>query len=258
MAQTIRSAKSGSEWTRNELRAYNIQVVADNVATFFGNPDLPRLSVRQAILVNEDYPIDGLPDKDDRLFFDLMKCAMSTVFAEESAVDDFAAHLFRMLGYDEPDRFIRQRKDIPLFMCGSRVHAKTDVCIISRNLEFILLVQEDKRYQEDTNPEMQLIAEAIAAFQYNNLRLSRIGLPVLHQKTIPGITMIGTTPTFYKIGVTIALIQAVETAAYPSEATIVHKLVPPVPQPDLLVHGMRPLENRAFLFGSFEAFKQFL
>jgi hypothetical protein len=72
MAHLIRSAKSGSDWTQYELRAFNIKIETVDVATFFGKPDLPRPSVRQGILSNEHYPIDGLPDKDDRIFFDLM------------------------------------------------------------------------------------------------------------------------------------------------------------------------------------------
>ena len=72
MAGIVRSAKSGSDWTRNELRAFNIQTVTDNVATFFGSPELPPPSALQAIIVNEYYHTDELPDKDDRNFFDLM------------------------------------------------------------------------------------------------------------------------------------------------------------------------------------------
>ena len=71
MADIVRSAKSGSDWTRNELRAFNIQTVMDNVATFFGNPKLPPPPTRQAILVNKHYLTDGLPDKEDRIFFRL-------------------------------------------------------------------------------------------------------------------------------------------------------------------------------------------
>ena len=55
-ALNIQSAKSGSDWTRNELEAYNIKIVMDEVAAFFGNPNLPPPSVSQAILINENYP----------------------------------------------------------------------------------------------------------------------------------------------------------------------------------------------------------
>ena len=258
------TAKSGSDWTWNELRAFNINIITDSVTTFFGNPDLPQPSVRQAILINKHYPIDGLPDKDDRLFFDLMKHAMNIVPEQESAVDDFTAHLLKLLGYDEPDRIVRQRVDLPLFMCGSRVPTRTDLCVVNRSLsvglhDIVLLVQEDKRHLDKLDPEPQLIAEAIATFQRNKRRLSRMGLPMPNQMTIPGITIIGTAPTFFKISITSALVKAVETGIYPSQDTIVHRLVPPVPRPHLLEeHGMKPLDNRAIILGCFEAFKQYI
>ena len=57
-------------------------------------------SVRNAILANEAYPANGLPDKHDRLFFDYMNETMFIPPGEESASGNFAAHLLTMLGYD--------------------------------------------------------------------------------------------------------------------------------------------------------------
>jgi hypothetical protein len=261
MATLIRSTKPGSDWTRNELLAYNIRVTTQDVASFFGNPTLPQPAVHQVILINEAYPPNGIADKDDRKFFFYLEEAMgvSTVPLEESAVDDFAAHVLGLLGFDLADRFIRQRKDIPLFICGGQTHAKTDVCVVDRNLGILLLVQEDKRHLEGVDPEPQLIAEAIAAFQYNNARLQSIQEHPFQEMTIPGIIMIGSTPTFYKIKITQDLVDAIETSQYPTDLTTVFKLVPPVDDPDQLSeNGMRPLDNIAVILGCFEAFKQFL
>ena len=195
------------------------------------------------ILDNEEYPPNGIADKDDRNFFFYLEEVMAIPPGEESAVDDFAAHLLALLSYDDASRFIRQRKDIPLFMCGGQTHAKTGVCVVDRNLG-ILHVQEDKRHLEEVDPEPQLIAEAIAAFQHNNTRLQRIGMQPIQAKTIPGITMIGSTPTFYKITITQDLVEAVETAQYPENQTSVHKLVPPVDDlAQLSRNGMKPLNN---------------
>ena len=41
MANLIRSAKIGSDWTEYELAAYNITVVCQTKAEFFGVNDLP-------------------------------------------------------------------------------------------------------------------------------------------------------------------------------------------------------------------------
>ena len=75
-------------------------------------------------------------------------------------MDDFAVYLLTMLGYVPRARMARTRADIPLTICGQQCHAKTDVCVVDHN-DILLLVQEDKR----KDPEPQLIAEAIAAFQ---------------------------------------------------------------------------------------------
>ncbi|KIL62419.1 hypothetical protein M378DRAFT_165789 [Amanita muscaria Koide BX008] len=259
MANLIRSPKSGSNWTRNDLRAYNIVVVPETVATFFGNANLPPSTINPAIFAHAVYPAAGLP-KDECLFFDFMEEAMMMPPGEETAVNDFVAHLLGLLGYDEPDRYIRTRKDIRLFICSANTCAKTDVCVISRTSRFpLLLVQEDKQSLEGKDPEPQLIAMAIAAFQSCNHRLSTAGLPTLNDAVIPGITMVGTAPTFYKVYITTALVYAVETGEYPAQATTVHKLIPPVQYPcDLQRHGMRPLSNRAIILSCFEAFKQFL
>ena len=214
MTTLIRSTKSGSEWTKNELRAFNIAVTPQNVAIFFGTPTLPQPSVHQIILDNEEYPPNGIADRDDRKFFFYLEEAMAISPGLESAVGDFTAHLLALLGYEIADRFIRQQRTIPLFMCGAQTHAKSDICVVDRNHGIFLLVQEDKSHLEEADPEPQLIAEAIAAFQYNNSRLQRIGLHPIQAKTFPGITMIGSTPTFYKINVTQDLVDAVETAQY--------------------------------------------
>jgi len=41
MANLLRTAKSGSDWTRAELDAYNIAIVPQTKAEFFGTNDFP-------------------------------------------------------------------------------------------------------------------------------------------------------------------------------------------------------------------------
>jgi len=57
MANLIRSAKS-NDWTEYELLAYNITIVYKDVATFFGNSNLPELTIDPIILDNRDKPLD--------------------------------------------------------------------------------------------------------------------------------------------------------------------------------------------------------
>ena len=183
MANLIRSAKSGSDWTRGDLDAYNIHVHVEDTATFFGIACLPQSHVDPEIL-NVESADNMIVDKNAELI-NLLDIAMVPTGSEESAVDDFAVELFKTLGYVRRNRVARTRKDIPLLICGEQRHAKTDVCIVDRSQNVILLlVQEDKRFGEEKilDAEAQLIAEAIAAFTLNNSLRRDVSLSELNFK----------------------------------------------------------------------------
>ena len=241
----------------NELRAYNITVVYQDAATFFERPDLPQPRIIPDVLTALD-PNDTVDDNAYELLRH-MDLAMSPAPAEESAVDDFAILLLRALGYTGRGRVFRSRKDIPLVICGENSHAKTDVCIVDDN-EILLLVQEDKRHMENSDPEPQLIAEAIAAFAANNqIRQSTLAHPPLPSKVMAGITMKGTAPTFYKIHVTTNLVTSVGGGVYPDAPTVVYAHIPSVPRPNRRwSEGMKPLDNRRIILSCYEAFKKFV
>ena len=69
------------------------------------------------------------------------------------------------MGYETEETVVRTRKNIQLDMCGRRVPAETDVCVINVDSEIMLLVQEDKSHISPMDPEAQLVAEAIAALR---------------------------------------------------------------------------------------------
>ena len=139
MTNVILSAKFGSDWTDNELTGFNIQVDTVDAATFFNTAQLPAPLVPPMILTNEKRP-EGFITKPARLFFQYMKDAVT---GEESLVNDFAAFLLSMFGYDEPDRVIHQRKEVSFVMCGTVVAAKPDVCVMMES-QYLLFVQECK------------------------------------------------------------------------------------------------------------------
>ena len=144
MANIIRSAKSGSDWTINEVVGFNITVMDDNVVTFFGNPNLPASTVDPIILNNVSLP-PGRVAKSTRLFFRYLEDAMERFppgQPTEAAVDTFAFHLLGLLDYDEPNRAVYKRMEIGFIMCGQRVDAKPDICVMDDN--YLLLVQEDR------------------------------------------------------------------------------------------------------------------
>lgn len=258
MANIIRSSKSGSDWNINDLTAYNITVVRQNADVFFGQAALP-LPPHHPDLLN-NLTADEMADEESYQVVRYMDLAMDPVPGEESAVDDFAMQLLRVMRYAGRalGRDLRSRKDIPLFICGEWKHAKTDVCVMDRN-GYLLLVQEDKRHLESVDPVPQLIAEAIAAVQSNNRTRDFLGMDPLDVKVMAGITMTGTSPTFFKIPVTLELIGAIHRGEFPATPTIVAMHRPNVPRPARrLSEGMRPLDNRRCILACFEAFKQFV
>jgi len=122
----------------NELFAYNIRVVNEDVATFFGSPDLPQSTLDPVILNNIDAPPSPL-FKSTRLFFRYLTHAMT--LSPPGAVN-FATFLLSLLGYDEPDCVVHQQLEIGFTMCSTCVYAKPDICILDG--QDFLLVQEDK------------------------------------------------------------------------------------------------------------------
>ncbi|KAK0187513.1 hypothetical protein F5146DRAFT_1140929 [Armillaria mellea] len=228
MAQITRSAKSGTDWTTNELEAYNIVVQEQNENVFFGGP----LSAYHgpADFIHHEYRT-GILDSESALLLKRLNLAVDITEGEESAVDDL------LLSY-----------------CVSwDVYAKTDVCLLDIESFVLLLVQEDKSHIKPMDPEAQLIAEAIAAFQENNKPRARLFLDPLPVQILPGITMVGTFPAFYKIAVTSELDRCIRHGQYPATQTIVYRHTPRVPR--RRSGGMRPLPNRELLVRCYEAFK---
>ncbi|KAF8527400.1 hypothetical protein BU17DRAFT_39503 [Hysterangium stoloniferum] len=253
MANIIRLAKSGSNWSTNELIAYKISIVERDQNTFFNGP-LPAYTGPTGFVQYEDR-VQGL-DAPSLALIKRLDLAMKAMDGEESAVDDFTIQLLWVLGYETEQNVVRSRKHIPLSMCGEQVYTKTDVCVLNVDFE-ILLVQEDTSHINPTNPEPQLVAAAIAAFQANNFnRVNFRLIDPLPKQVIPGIIMEGTFPRFYKIEVTADLDMCVRGGTYPATRTIVERHTPRVPS--RRSDGMKPLDNRILILQCYEAFKQFV
>ncbi|KAH9911665.1 uncharacterized protein B0H18DRAFT_1128270 [Fomitopsis serialis] len=257
MANLIRSPKAGSDWTGNDLAAYNIQMRLESAASFFGDHTMPPPNVDQEILTTQNAQ-DMYFDRNAELI-NLLDLAMSSMSAEDSAVDDFAVELLKHLGYVKRHRIARTRKDIPFYVCGEWTHAETDVCLLDRQQnDILLLVQEDERSQPEhpRDPGPQLVAKAIAAFDYNNSLRQATGQATVDSKVMAGIALLGTMPTFYKIPVTAGLVRDVHYGAYPSKPTTVSVHVPELPSPaGRYSEGMKPLDNRQAVLRCYEAFK---
>jgi len=97
MDNIIRSPKSGSDWTINDLIAYNITIVQENVSMFFGQAVLP-VPPHHPDLLNR-LTADEMADDESYRVVRYMDLAMDPVPGEESAVNDFTMELLHVMGY---------------------------------------------------------------------------------------------------------------------------------------------------------------
>ncbi|KAH9953131.1 hypothetical protein BC827DRAFT_173940 [Russula dissimulans] len=255
MANAIRSAKSGSDWTDNELRAYNITMVPQTKEEFFGSAELPppRNPSLAGFMEVEDR--DGTQDSVTKKLLHYLDLALDPKVGQGSAVCNFASKLLEKLGYDDEDRIIFIRHALPFVICGTTSLAQTDVCVMD-DKEILLLVQEDQRAYSIKDPEPQVVAEAIATFVLNNKTRQKYNQQPRNRAIIPAITMTRTYPIFYKIPVTTQLSQAVQQGSFPPTETRILRYYPVLPRRISL--GMRPLDNRSEILACLEAFKRFL
>ena len=261
MATLRRNAKSAQDWTINDLAAYNISISRQDTTTFFGQATLPP-PPHHSDLLNTSTVAEM---EDSYQVIQYMNLVMQSAPGEDSAVVDFTVQLLRVMGYGDRrlGTVIRSRKDIPLIICGEWMDFKTDVCIMTSEgnyySRYLLLVREDKRHLKEhlklADPVPQLIAEAIAAFQHDNRVRGILDGAPLDIKVMTGIMMTGTTPTFFKIPVTLELADAIERGDYPANPTVVAMHSPEIPRPR---EGMLHLDNRRSILACFEAFKPFV
>ena len=80
------------------------------------------------------------------------------------------------------------------------------------------------------DPEPHVIADAVSAFAPNNLKRERdLHLPLRNSIMFPCLTMVGTSPIFYKITVTATLSKAVQTGSFPEIETRVIRYILTLP-----------------------------
>jgi|SRR5882724_1036751 len=257
MANIVRMPKSGSDWTANDLNAYNILVKPLDSTQFFGVRLEEVVPSIEGIVIDFDYSTNEelvRPKEAKRLlqFLDL-----ATRSPQESTVDTFAEKLLNAMDYDTGDRLVCTRRILPLVICGHNSRAQTDICVLKdKTSPLLLMVQEDKRLETAKDPEPQVIAEAIAAFQENNKARSDLGLDSVDSMLVPCITMVGTFPRFYLVPVDKELNASVMSGQYPINTTVVLKHTPRVPR--RVSEGMKPIGSRKIILQCYEAFKIFV
>ncbi|TFK71456.1 hypothetical protein BDN72DRAFT_764883 [Pluteus cervinus] len=258
MAEIQRIPKSAQRWVANDLLAFNIHIVTEDTATFFGTgANLPE-STADPVFLEHVEPPPGPLLRDTDMVYGSLGALLDEEDPSEGSIADFTGDLLSMLQYGVPGRLLRRLRRIPFQMCGKTVRAEPKISFIARDHGADLIVHTVKVCSSSTiDPEPRLIAEAIAAFSnWQDIR-EAAGQDLLHRKEMAGIIMRGTAPTFYKIPITQDLLQSVGDATYPVQPTIVHKLRTPVQDVDKYFReGLRTLDNRRVIMQCFEAFKQ--
>ena len=137
--------------------------------------------------------------------------------------------MLKVTGYEIPgNTLILTWFAIGLLICGdSNRAAQSDVCIIHLSMTILLLLQEDKTTHNCNEPEPQMMAKAITAYQHNNSIRCNQDIPELNNITFPCLTMVRSQPCFYKVTVTKQLSDAITQGSYPSQVTVIKHCVPP-------------------------------
>ncbi|KAF8532517.1 hypothetical protein JB92DRAFT_2688132, partial [Gautieria morchelliformis] len=252
------TAKPGCRWTEAELLDYSITILPCDVPSFFGIAELPQIpvdSVDSEFLTKEDRK--DITDHHTRDLANLLYVASST--PEEAVVDLFASTLLSHIHYTSMTRYISLHKKLSLTMCGEETYANPGVYLSDSSSSMLMLIQENKTVEKNLDVTPQLIAEAISAFQHNNLLRRKAKLPHLKEMIFPGIIMHGTAPEFYLIPVTQELSEAVILGRPPTIKTVVKEYIPDVPRMNKRrLEGMMPLDNRVIIVKCYEAFKRFI
>jgi hypothetical protein len=232
MENAIPSAKSGSDWSTEELFTYNITIQTQSVVEFFGHELCP---IQDPDLLSPYNPLTSIPTGIPMQTCRFLKYLylISKPNSGDSALNDFATSVLEVTDFHRQiNTLLLTLFHIPLTICEDNDReAIQDICLISSQLmPMVLLVcQRDKPAFGPSGPEPPVIAGAIAAFQYNNRNRAKMDLPTLDAMTIPCITVKGTRPLFYKVPVTRHLSDCVATGKTPMEQTVVTRCGPPAP-----------------------------
>ncbi|KXN92480.1 hypothetical protein AN958_07427 [Leucoagaricus sp. SymC.cos] len=229
-----RVAKSASAWHQSDLKNYNISVCEQSPAKFFGhtprNSELPQ--GLDSNFLTATLPHDpNLSDETTELL-QLIQAIEGTGPSSrrtpEADVDLLARELLKAAHFQSDGLLLRAEGSIKLAICKDKhCYARPNVYLTQNIPHTVLLILENKRKDSRIDPEPQVIAQAIAAFQHNNRELDRARHPRHKSMTFPAITMVGTCLTFYKTTITQDLSDAVENGTSPRKITTVYKCVVP-------------------------------
>jgi hypothetical protein len=165
------SPNFASEWSKKEVTGYKIDIEAVTRDQFF------RLDVWPSSLANYlDDEILELPPG-SHLAYKLNVPGRVTDYlnylklVHENSLDsiELVAAILKILHFDdEPTKTISHCPYLTPEMGNQDCTAQTNICVIHVPTDIILVTVEDRLLSKKTDPEAQIIAEAIATFQQNN------------------------------------------------------------------------------------------
>ena len=111
-------AKSGGDWSTNELLAYNIVVRRQDATHFFGQ-EPGSIDHLDPNLLSSDEPSTATHlFKETYRFVAYLYLASRSNSGQKSAIDDFAKSTLEVTGFDELGTVLRTRYEIPFTICG--------------------------------------------------------------------------------------------------------------------------------------------
>src|SRR5262245_38714014 len=155
MANLIRTPKSSRDWCTNEVLAYRITLLRQDVSEFFGR-ELGSIDHLDQNLLSTTDPGSASNFSQETYRF----LAYLHLASRAHAGRDFARSVLEVMGFDEPGTALRTCYSIPFTICGDNQVAETDVCLVHLN-STILLVVQDRASFSGSSPECQVIADAI-------------------------------------------------------------------------------------------------
>lgn len=241
MSDIIPLPKSANKWDDNNLMHLKIERVKITVNDFMQNSPLPDIP---AYLL--DYVDPHLQDRKTVENYALYACLQELHDAEdpdyyETAVDLFALRFLEMIHFTERPALMKMNYHL-IFHYGATIcHGDPNLAAVGDSELISGFYQENKTRQDGgVHVHAQLIAEGITAFEHNTDILATAGKPLCNLMRFLAMTMVGTTtPTFYIVNITAALVKAINDDAEPSDTTLVYYCCP-----DSENLGMEPVGNR--------------
>ncbi|KAF8871638.1 hypothetical protein CPB85DRAFT_1445467 [Mucidula mucida] len=224
-------ALSGSDWTAFHLRHFKFSFKKQTARKFFGVKKLLEPDVDPELL--ENLEAADMRQNSSVQLMTMMDLAMQPN-AKETAVDDYCYKLLNMLEYPYYTRTLRRRKETSLLIAGESRYATADISLVDcADNMLILLVVEDKHLadEEPENVTAQLVAKAVAAFRESNMNRISAGSQPISNRVMPGIIMVGTSPTLYSIPLSETICNNIQNGTRPGKATIISFYRPSIRRP---------------------------